>query len=111
MHHLVGFWTQDIDLTIDLLSDESSRIQELDDYKLALNELEKSQIDLNVKKANIDSIGAVISKLKDDQFKFNQELGFAKSVYDVAKFEYEYAVTYYSPKKNRISKKKYELTF
>ena len=32
-------------LTIDLLSDESSRIQELEDYKLALNELEKSQID------------------------------------------------------------------
>ena len=98
-------------LTIDLLSDESSRIEELEDYKLALNELEKSQIDLNVKKANIDSIGEIISKLKDDQFKFNQELGFAKSVYDVAKFEYEYAVTYYSSKKIESAKKNMNLLF
>ena len=98
-------------LTVDLLNNESSRILELEDYNFALEELEKSQIDLNAKKVSIDSIGNIISKLKDDQFKYNQELGFAKSVYDVAKFEYEYAVTYYSSKKIESAKKNMDLLY
>ena len=98
-------------LTIDLLDSESSRILELEDYNLALKELEKSQIDLNAKKISIDSIGNIISNLKDDQFKYNQELGLAKSVYDVAKFEYEYAVTYYSPKKIKSAKTNMDLLY
>jgi len=95
-------------LTTDLLNKEFSKITESEDYKTALSELESSQLILIENQADLDSIRIVIDDLNDSEYKYNKQLAFAKSEYDVSKFEYEYAVTYY-PYKIESSKNKMDL--
>ena len=89
------FRRMDTELTAELRTAEQARVAETADYKEASDKLAKATAALESQAEDLKVLEEQRKKIDSEYYKVQQELAFAKSLYDVAKYEYEAAVSHY----------------
>ena len=84
----------DSDVTNSLKSEEQSRVKESDEYNEASQELLLAQADLDSQSEDLKVLQKQQKNIDAEFYKVQKDLAFAKSLYDVAKFQYEAALSY-----------------
>jgi len=80
------------ELTSNFLELEKSRITALNDYKIAQQEMAAAEKSLENKRVDLQVPQKLLKSLKNEHYKIEQQLAFAKAEYDATKYEYEEAV-------------------
>ena len=89
------FRRMDTELTAELRTAEQARVAETADYKEASDKLAKATAALESQAEDLKVLEEQRKKIDAEYYKVQQEQAFAKSLYDVAKYEYEAAVSHY----------------
>ncbi|MEE2876373.1 MAG: c-type cytochrome [Candidatus Neomarinimicrobiota bacterium] len=85
----------DSELTAQLRTEEQIRIEESADYQTASEELTKATAVLESQAEDLKVLEEQQKRIDSEYYKVQQELAFSKSLYDVAKYEYEAAISHY----------------
>ncbi|MBF88171.1 MAG: hypothetical protein CMG75_00665 [Candidatus Marinimicrobia bacterium] len=84
----------DSDLTNSLKGEEQSRVKESDEYNQVSQELLLAQAGLDAQAEDLKVLQEQQKNIDAEFYKVQKDLAFAKSLYDVAKFQYEAALSY-----------------
>ncbi len=99
----------DSDLTNNLKGEEQSRVKESDEYNEVSQELLLAQAGLDAQAEDLKVLQKQQKAIDSEYYKVQQELAFAKSIYDVAKYEYEAAISYNGGEAEKEKRKMDEL--